>query len=85
MSGFGMRRRGVCGEGGAALVEFAVILPVLILLVFGTIEFGRAYNAKVTLTHAAREGVRSLAVTQDPVVAESVARDAASSKSPPIL
>ncbi|MBT8216030.1 MAG: pilus assembly protein, partial [Acidimicrobiia bacterium] len=49
-----MAARG-CGEkreSGAAMVEFALILPLLLLLVFGTIEFGRAYNAQNTLTHA---------------------------------
>ena len=66
-------------EDGAAIVEFALILPLLILLVFGTIEFARAYNAKVTLTHAAREGVRDLAINKDPVAAENTAVLAASS------
>lgn len=56
------------GERGAAAVEFALVLPVLILLLFGIIEFGRAYNAKVELTGAAREGARVLAVgSGDPV------------------
>ena len=74
-----MLRRPLRDDRGAALVEFAIILPLLILLVFGTIEFGRAYNAKVTLTHAAREGVRKLAITKDPAAAETAAIDAASS------
>ncbi len=72
-------RARLADQRGAALVEFAVILPLLILLVFGTIEFGRAYNAKVTLTHAAREGVRELAITADFDAAAAVATDAASS------
>jgi Flp pilus assembly protein TadG len=62
-------------ERGAAAVEFALILPLLILLLFGIIEFGRGYNAKVTLTHAAREGARALAVGDDDP--EQVTRDAA--------
>lgn len=49
-----MRRR----DEGAAAVEFALILPILLLLLMGIIDFGRAYNARITLTHAAREGVR---------------------------
>ena len=56
----GSQRRG--GDRGAAAVEFALVLPFLLLLVFGLVDFGRAYNAKVTLTHAAREGARMLAV-----------------------
>ena len=49
-------------DDGAAAVEFALVLPFLLLLVFGLVDFGRAYNAKVTLTHAARESARMLAV-----------------------
>ncbi len=60
------------------MVEMAIVLPVLMLLVFGTIEFGRLYNAQVTLTHAAREGIRDYAIHQDSSQAEGVARDAAS-------
>ncbi|MFH1330653.1 MAG: TadE/TadG family type IV pilus assembly protein [Actinomycetota bacterium] len=52
-------------ESGAALVEAALILPVLLLLVFGIIDFSRAYNAKQTLTHASREAVRVYSVTED--------------------
>ena len=55
-------------DRGAALVEFALILPLLVLLVFGVIEFGRGYHTKTTLTHAAREGVRVAALDSgDPV------------------
>ncbi len=65
---------------GAAAVEFALVLPLLVLILFGTIEFGRAYNAKTTLTHAAREGVRVLALnTADPA---ATARAAAPSLDP---
>ncbi len=49
-------------QKGAAAVEFAIILPILIMLVFGIIEFGIAYNNWISLTHAAREGVRLAAV-----------------------
>lgn len=52
-------------EGGAALVEAALILPVLILLVMGIIDFSRAFNTKQTLTHASREAVRVYTVTED--------------------
>ncbi len=65
---------------GAALVEFAIILPLLILLIFGIIEFGRGYHAKTTLTHAAREGARVAALdTGDPAL---VARAAAPNLNP---
>jgi len=40
-------------------VEFALILPVFLLLLFGAIEFGRAYFTLHLLTNAAREGART--------------------------
>lgn len=46
------------GRKGQAVVEFALILPVFLLLVFGAIEFGRAYYVRHLLTNAAREGSR---------------------------
>jgi Flp pilus assembly protein TadG len=52
------------GDRGAAAVEFALLLPVLLLVVFGIIDFGRALNAQITLTQAAREGARLAAVGQ---------------------
>ncbi|MDH3426072.1 MAG: pilus assembly protein [Acidimicrobiia bacterium] len=81
-----MRRHSKRNRGGndrgAAAVEFALILPILVMLVFGTVEFGRAYNANVTLTHAAREGVRILAITQDAAQASTAAVAAATSLDP---
>jgi Flp pilus assembly protein TadG len=52
-------------ESGAAVVEFALVLPMLLVLVFGIIDFGRAYNAKISLTQAAREGARVRALGGD--------------------
>ncbi len=49
-------------EGGAALVEFALIAIILLVLVFGMVDFGRAIYAKNSITHAAREGGRYAAV-----------------------
>jgi Flp pilus assembly protein TadG len=63
-------------ERGAALVEFALVLSVLVLILFGIIEFGRAYNTKISLTHASREGVRVLAVTGDAEEAVAATRHA---------
>lgn len=42
-----------------------MLLPILLLLIMGMIEFSRAYNAQITLTQASREGVRVLAITKD--------------------
>jgi Flp pilus assembly protein TadG len=68
-------------EHGAAAVEFALLLPLLLLLVLGTIEFGRVYNVQITLTNAAREGVRVMAIGNDPVAAKDAAKNAAASVS----
>ena len=46
------------GERGAAMVEFALILPVLMALVFGMLTGGSAYNRQLSLTNAVREGSR---------------------------
>ena len=66
-----MRRRlarSAARDRGAAAVEFALLLPVLLLLVFGIIDFGRALNAQITLTQAAREGARIAALGESNVV-----------------
>ncbi len=60
-------------DRGAAAVEFALLLPILLLLVFGIIDFGRALNAQVTLTQAAREGARLAALNQPNVVSRTQA------------
>jgi Flp pilus assembly protein TadG len=44
------------GERGAALVELAITLPLLVVILFGTIDFGRAFFFAMTLTNAARAG-----------------------------
>ena len=43
---------------GAAMVEFALILPVLVLILFGVIEFGRMVMVHQVLVNASREGAR---------------------------
>ncbi|MEK7365559.1 MAG: TadE family protein, partial [Candidatus Deferrimicrobiota bacterium] len=53
-------------EKGQSLVEFALVVPMLLLLVFGIAEFGRAWMTQNILTGAAREAVRLLAVPAPP-------------------
>ena len=55
------------------MVEFALMLPLLLLLLFGIIDFGRALNAQVTLTQAAREGARLTALNQPNVTSRTQA------------
>ena len=50
-------RRGQ-GERGAAFVEFALILPMFMTLVIGTLSGGMVYNRQLDITHAGREGAR---------------------------
>lgn len=45
-------------QKGAAVVEFAVILPLLLLIVFGIVEFGLIFYNQAILTNASREGAR---------------------------
>ena len=55
-------------EKGASLVEFTLILPLLLLLVFGIIEFGLLMYNKAMLTNASREGARAgIVFHTDPV------------------
>jgi Flp pilus assembly protein TadG len=64
-------------ERGAAAVEFALVVPLLLLLVIGIAEFGRAYNLQTTLSGAAREGVRAMALQNNPAAARAAAQAAA--------
>src|SRR5215216_3320939 len=53
-------------EDGAALVEFALVLPILVLLLFSMLDFGKAYNYWIDETHLANEGARFAAVNKNP-------------------
>lgn len=59
------RRRQLREERGQAMVEFAVILPIFVVLVFGIIQFGIVFNNYVTLTDATRAGARAGAVARN--------------------
>jgi Flp pilus assembly protein TadG len=60
-------------DRGAAAVEFALVLPLLLLIIFGIIDSGRALSAQVILTGAAREGARLAALGQPNVVSRTQA------------
>jgi Flp pilus assembly protein TadG len=53
-------------QSGQALVEFALVLPLLLLLLFGLIDFGKAFNYWIDETHLANEGARWAAVNKNP-------------------
>jgi len=75
-----VRERGgrVGREDGQALVEFALVLPLLLLLLFGIIEFGLALNRYLSLNDAVRAGARELALGRglsdpcDPAVGQTL-------------
>jgi Flp pilus assembly protein TadG len=52
------RARAARGDRGAVLIEFALVFPILAMLMLGTITGGFALNKKQQVTHAAREGAR---------------------------
>lgn len=56
-------RRLIRTNRGQAVIEFALVLPLLLLVLFGITEFGRAWMTVNILTQAAREGCRLAAVT----------------------
>ena len=76
-----MRRLALRKQNGQAMVELAIVLPILIILVLGIIQFGVAFKNQLALTDAVRVGARQAAVSReapDPVAAaETSVRNAA--------
>jgi Flp pilus assembly protein TadG len=57
-------------ERGQAVVELALVMPLLLLLLLGAIDFGKAYNAWIDETHLANEGARLAAVNAVPATVD---------------
>ncbi len=57
-------------QKGVAAVEFALVLPLLVVLAFGIIEFSLALYDKAVITNASREGARAGIVFRDPAVTD---------------
>src|SRR3989304_5883288 len=57
-------------RSGQALVEFAVVLPILLLLMIGLVNLGILVNAQIVLTQAAWEGARAGDTIRDPVAGD---------------
>ena len=57
-------------ESGTALVEFAFVLPLLLVLVLGIADFGRAFNYWIDSTHLANVAARYAAVNKNPGAAD---------------
>ena len=58
-------------EVGQSLVEFSLVLPIFLVLIFGLVDFGRAFYAWLIVTEAAREGARAAAVQSDATTVNS--------------
>ncbi len=76
-----MRTR-LSGERGASAVEFGLIVPILLILVLGIVEFGHAFQVQGTLSAAAREGARAMALRNDQAQAKDAVQAAAAALNP---
>lgn len=56
----------ITDQRGASAVEFAIIMPLLVVFVFGIVEFGIMYYDKAVITNACREGARAGILWGDP-------------------
>jgi Flp pilus assembly protein TadG len=59
-----VKKTDIQSERGQTMTEFALILPLLVVLLFGIIQFGIIFNNYVTLTDAVRAGARTAAVSR---------------------
>ncbi|MDX6521174.1 MAG: hypothetical protein QOJ31_1730 [Gaiellales bacterium] len=80
----GVFKRRKTNEHGQAVVEFAMILPVLLLILFAILQFGVVFNNYIQVTAAAREGARKAAVSRSlgTSAAETAATSSAKSAAP---
>lgn len=69
------RNAGPQQQKGAAAVEFALILPILLLVFFGIVELSLALYDKAIITNASREGARAGIVLSSPKMTEAQIRD----------
>ncbi len=68
----GLRGRGQSGQG---LVEFALVVPVLLLILFGVLDLGRSFHTYISLTNAAREAARYAAVNNTSATSAQAAQE----------
>jgi Flp pilus assembly protein TadG len=76
--------RKVREERGASAVEFGLVVPILLILVLGIVEFGHAFQVQGTLSAAAREGARAMALRNDQTQARDAVQEAAAALDPDI-
>jgi len=66
-------------EDGQSLVEFAMVVPIFLLVLFAIVDFGMAFHAWITITNSAREGARAGAVHAPAATIAQRVRDTADS------
>src|SRR5437588_6838703 len=66
------------GENGVEMLEFALVIPIFVFVLYGLIAFGLMLSAKQTVTNAAAEGARAaVGATGDPVATAKAKVDSA--------
>ena len=68
----GSRRRHGMDQRGAALIEFVLVLPLVLLILFGMIDFGKAFSYWNDETHLANEAARYAVVNKNPLGGSSL-------------
>jgi len=58
--------RNIRKDKGSSLIEFAIIAPLIFLLIAGVIQFGFIFNAKIAVNAASFEGARAAALSEEP-------------------
>ncbi|QHA91310.1 TadE/TadG family type IV pilus assembly protein [Bacillus sp. N1-1] len=66
-------------EKGQSIVEFALVLPILVMLLFGIIDFGRIFHTYLAIDHASREAARTASIGENDATIVSTAVSSASS------
>ncbi len=69
-------------ETGSAVVELALTLPILVMILWGIIQFGLGFNAKVELASAVREGARTAALSTNSATVATDTRTAVRDAAP---
>jgi Flp pilus assembly protein TadG len=72
------RRRGRRRSRGQSLVEFALVVPIFLLILSGIFDFGMALYSRISIINAAREGARAAAVAADHTTIPTTAQSRAS-------
>jgi len=76
--------RRILGERGAVAVEFALVVPLLLVFLFSIVSVSRAFQVQATLSGAAREAARAMAIQNSQSAAKSAAVFAASTSNVPL-